>query len=216
MSDIPKFSFNNATVKTEEDLKALTPNSDKYFRAGLHAVTITKAEYKGKASDPNWGKVWLTYTGTNDRTMLDCVLIPEKDVVYLGKNGKKTGFVFTKFRKFMSGLGIDVSLETLGDTMTTYFGNVGKGLVGKTLTIEIGYQGNHVAYLGKNADDTKRYAIKMKDGTLLATPDGAVVEFPDVDSAKAHAEQLQIAIEEYMNVLDYQPAATKLTAVQGW
>lgn len=214
---LPKFQFSNATVKTEDDLKALTPQSDKYFRPGLHTVTITKAAYVGKATDPNWGKIHLTYTGTGDKTILDSLLIPERDVVYVDKTGKKTGFLFTKFRKFASALGIDVQLSTLGDTMAENFSNVGKTLVGQTIQVEIGYQGNHVAYLGKTAANGNRYGIKMRDGSMIATADGSVLEFADVDSAKAHAEGLQLELNPYMNVLDYVPGTgAKLAAVKGW
>lgn len=216
---IPRFSFNNATVKTEEELTALAPAGDKYFREGLHAVTITSAEYAGAAADPNWGKVKLTYTGTGGKTMLDTILIPERDVVYVTKAGKKTGFLFDKFRKFGASLGVKIQLATLGDTMATLFSNVGKTLVGKTLTVQIGYDGNHVAYLGKNSDDTKRYGIKMKDGSMIAKENGEVLEFPDVDSARAHGEALQIELEQYMNVLGYIESKTvsgTLSSVKGW
>lgn len=213
---IPKFSFNNATIKTEEDLKALQPAGDKYFRPGLHTVTITKAEYKGKASDPNWGKVFLTYEGTGGKTILDSIVIPERDVVYVTAAGKKTGFLFQKFRKFMGSLGVETSIESLGDTMTTYFSNVGKSLVGLTLDVEVGYQGNHVAYLGKTTDGTKRYALQLKDKSMIADQAGNALEFADVDSAKAHAEGLQLQLDEYMNVLDYASKSTKLAAVKGW
>jgi hypothetical protein len=220
---IPKFSFGGNSIKTDEELNAklaeTSTSGGKYFRPGKHTVKIAAAVYQGQAGDDRWGKFLLTLNGVGEKTTTAQLIVPFKDVMYLAKSGKETIFMFKKIQNFMSGLGVNLTVGNLQDTLTTYFTNPGKSLVGKELVIDIGYAGNHVAYAGKNTvTGDAEYQIKMRDGSVvLNSSDLTPLLFSTRDAAMAHAESQQIKIEEYSSVLNYEVSPTaKLTAVAGW
>ena len=208
--EIPKFNFSQSSIKTEDEFNKQEgeQTGGKYLRSGRHEVSISKVEYAGVAKDPNWGKFTLTLTGTGDKTTRYFLMVPFRDVMYIGKSGKPTGIVYKKFKDFMGALGATITVDTLGDVLPTYFSNGGDALVGLKLAIELGYDGNYIKYSGKNEDGTKRYEIALKDGSVLL--DKATMQpvtFPDPASAEAYAVSTQIPIQKFPEVLEVDKAA---------
>ena len=220
---IPKFSFAGNSVKTDDELNAklaeTTSTGGKYFRPGKHTVKIGAATYQGLAGDDRWGKFLLTLEGVGGKSTTAQLIVPFKDVMYLAKSGKETLFMFKKIQNFMASLGVTLTVGNLQDTLTQYFSNPGKALVGKEIVINIGYAGNHIGYAGKNAvTGDAEYNIQMRDGSVVLDPkDLTPVLFSTRDAAMAHAEASQIKIEEYSSVLSYEVSPTaKNLAVAGW
>lgn len=221
MTDIPKFSFSGSSIKSDEELNAKLAETDtrsKYFRPGKHTVTIAKADYQGLAGDDRWGKFLLTLEGVGGKSTTAQLIVPLKDVMYRTKKGTETIFMFKKVQGFMAALGVGLTINNLQDTLTQYFSNPAKSLVSRELVIDIGYNGNHVAYNGKNAAGEVEYVIKMRDGSVVCDKtDLTPVLFTTRDAALAHAEGLQIQIEEYSSVLSYEVSPTaKNLSVAGW
>jgi hypothetical protein len=119
--------------------------------------------------------------------------------------------MYIKFTQFLSAFGTSVTMDNLGETLTTVFANPERTLVGKTLNVEIGYDGNHVEYRGKDDAGIKKYVLVFKDGSVLSDASGREITFPDMDSALARAEANQIDIQRFVNVLSYAPSASTTT-----
>lgn len=220
--EMPKFNFANSSIKTDDEFNKQEgeQSGGKYLRPGRHEVAITKVEYTGPAKDPNWGKFTLTLTGTGDKTTRYFLMVPFRDVMYVGKSGKPTGLMFKKFKDFMSALGVTISVDSLGTVLPTYFAQGGEPLVGGKLAIELGYDGNYIKYAGKNEDGSKRYEIALKDGSVLLNKDTLQpVTFPDPASAEAYATSSQIIIQKFPEILEVAPPAggnTLTAATAAW
>lgn len=207
---IPKFNFSGSSIKTEAEMakeEAASGGGDKYLKPGRHEVVITSVEYAGLAKDQNWGKFTLTLTGTGDKTIKSFLLVPFRDVMYVGASGKPTAFLYKKFKSFMAGLGIEITVDSLGEVLPTYFGNNAKALVGLTTAIEVGYDGNYVKYAGKTESGEKRYNIVFSDGNILLDKQLQIMEFPDFAAAGLYAEANQIKLQKFPEVLSYSPSA---------
>lgn len=217
---VPKFNFTGSTIKTEAEMAAESDKAGgsggKYLKPGRHEVTITEVEYKGLAKDQNWGKFTLTLTGTGDKTIKSFLIVPFRDVMYVGASGKPTAFMYKKFKEFMAGLGVEVTVESLGDVLPQYFGNGGAGLVGLNVAIEVGYEGNYTRYAGKAENGEKKYNIVFADGALLMDRQLQVINFPDYASATNYAEANQIKLQAFPEILSYsQPSRGNVTAGAG-
>ena len=222
---IPKFKLSKANIKTEADLQAKLAASgtgfkSKYLDPGKHDVTIQSAEYTGPARDPNWGNFRLTLEGVGAKTTKAFLMVPMSDVEYTNPDtGKKTTFLYTKFVAFMKALGVGVTLETLEDVLNGNFSDPTKQLVGRPLTIDLGYDGNYIKYVGKDEIGGKVFNIVMADGSVLADTRGKALVFADMDAASAHAEANQIRIQKFASVLEYSAPVggkVKIAANSNW
>lgn len=204
---MPKFDFSAASVRTSEELDALTParKESPYFKAGKHEVKIVDVEYRGIAKgDTNWGSLALTYEGVGNKTIKEFVLIPFKDIVY---GEKKTTYPFRKLQDLVAGLGLELTPETLPSVMSTLFANT-DALKGLNIAIEVGYQNAHAKYSRPNADGVSTVTIVKKDGTVLNDASGTPLTFADGNSAQEYANQVGIKFDAFMNVLSHAVSST--------
>lgn len=201
MVDVPKFNFNSATIKSEAELQeALKSDSkaDKYFKPGRHEVVITGLEYKGVATDANWGKFVVKVKGIGDKETTGMVFVPFKDVNYVAASGKSTLMFYKRFASFATAVGLDASMNVLPTTLTDNFAKPEKSpLLGTNVVMELGYDGNHVRYDGKDAAGIKKYVIEMKDKSTIAET------FPSFDAAAAYAEQNGVKLQDYPQILSW-------------
>lgn len=219
MSTMPKFNFSNASVKTEEELQSSLESlggQSKYFRPGQHEVTIDSVVYQGNASDPTWGKFLLTLKGTGTKEITAQVMVPFQDIEYRTSTGKTTKYMYLKFVGFMKALGYDVKIENLGELLPTVFTNPERTLVGRNIGIEVGYNGNHIAYRGKDEIGNKLYNIVFKDGSVLCDASKKPMVFNDWEAAARHAEANQTAISKYVEVLSYRTPLNPNTVDASW
>lgn len=221
MSSIPKFKLSKATIKTEAELQEKLAQQEtkfKYLNPGKHDVTIKAVTYEGAARDPNWGKFKMVLEGMGGKTTTSYLTVPISDIEYRNPDsGKVSTFLYTKFRQFMQALGVAVTVETLEDVLNANFSNPDKTLVGRAITIDLGFDGNYVKYVGKDEAGLSVLHIVMKDGSTLADAKGKSLVFSDRDSAMAHAEANGIRIQEYSSVLEYSPlTGTKVKSVSNW
>lgn len=222
MVDIPKFKLTKATIKSEAELQTKLAETsrfvNKYLDPGKHDVVLTAATYEGPGRDPNWGNFKITMEGGGKRTTSAYLLVPVSDVEYTNPDtGKKTTFLYTKFRQFMGALGVNVTIENLEDVLNDNFSKPEKTLVGRSVTIDLGYDGNFIKYMGKDEIGGKVYNIVMADKSTLADSRGKTLVFSDMDAAAAHAEANQIRIQRYSSVLEYSiPANLKKASGSNW
>lgn len=207
---MPKFNFSQSTIKTEEELQSLLGEEgggrqyeDKYFKPGTHQVTIKAVVYQGTANDDSWGKFLLTLEGTNGKTMTDQVLVPLQGPVFTSaKSGKNTGYPYKKFKNVMGALGINITVPTLEAAVIESFSAPDTVLVGRSVSANMGYDGNSIGYGGKDEAGIKLYNITMKDGSTLSNAAGQTITFPERAAAVEYAEHHNIQLS-YVNVLSY-------------
>jgi hypothetical protein len=206
--EMPRFEFGDCDIKDDETLNAeLAKTQDfdsKFFKPGKHDVVIKELKFIGLAKqDKNWGQLEVVYEGAKERTIKEYVMIPFKDVRY-GAN--KTMYPFSRFKDFCKGLGVELSIANLGETLKTTFAKPEK-LVGTPLSIDIGYKNGYVKYDGKTEANTNKYVIVLRDGNQLVSSENAPLIFPDRAAALSYANDNKLAVDEYTNVLTHQPSA---------
>ena len=225
MSNLPSFDFSGSTIRTEEELnasldKTQKKDTSKVFQPGNYDVTIDEVEYVGAAKDPNWGRLKLTLKGTGTKQILDWVSIPVKDVVYIGKNGKPTAYMFQRFKRFAAALGVAVTPETLAEKMKVLLGKDGSALKNQVVTVTIGYSSAYVNYAGKDEAGLAQFKITFpargqQAETDLVGPNGKVMLFPDRQSAEEHAIGASINLQKFPEVREYSLAATQKKLANG-
>lgn len=208
---LPKFDFSKSSVKSTAELEKEQAETgtlqNKNFLPGTYKCRIVSASFQGPASDPNWGKVLLTLEGLGGRTITHQLLIPLGDIKYKTASGKNPLFAYVKFQKFMEALGVNVTVETLGQTMAKYFADPNKALKNEEVEVDIGYDGNHVKYDGKDEAGNKRYVLAYRSGDPMNED-----VYPDFKSAQAAAEAQGLSIERFVEILAFrQGGATKTT-----
>lgn len=222
MTDLPKFNFSGMSVKSEEELNAKLAESDtrvKYFRPGKHTAKITNVVYQGLASDDRWGKFLLTLTGVGGKETTAQLIIPLRDVMYRTKSGKESAFMFKKAQTFLRAIGVDLTINNVEDVLKEQFSKPEKTLVGQELVIEIGYNGNHIRYDGKTPTGDARYVIQKRDGSVVTDANAAPEVFTTREAALNHAETLDLPIEQYSSVVNYERVAgapAALSNASGW
>lgn len=215
---IPKFNFSGSTIKTEEELSQLTGGErqgDKFFRPGTYQANIVKVEYTGVASDDRWGKFNVHLEGTGGKEIRTTVMVPFRDIAYTAKSGKNTGLPYLKYKNFMLALGVKLDLNNYQTVTAELFTNPDKTLVGKDVSINVGYEGNYIGYMGKDEIGIRKFNITMKDGSVLSDASGKIITFPERDAALHHAEVSLMTVDRYTRVLDFNEG--KVSAPQaGW
>lgn len=212
MTTMPKFNFSGCSIKDDAQLadelaKAGTDQS-KIFKPGKHDVVIKEAVFDGMLpKDPTWGKMKVTFQGTNDKTINAWVCFPTSDIYY---GEKKTLFMFNKFKSFCASLGEDVKASNIESVLKKTIGKPEK-LAGKPLAIKVGYEKARASYAGKSADGSVLLNLELADGSKYQE-NGQVKVFTDADSKAAYkavetfANEKKIAFDAFAQVLDYFPS----------
>lgn len=205
---MPKFNFDGCSIKDDGELEAELAKSsrqDKYFRPGKHDVVIKAVEFTGLAkNDDSWGQLSVTYEGTGEKTMMDFILFPFKDVKY---GPKATLYPFKKLQSFCSALGVELKASNIKDVMTKTFGKPEK-LVGSGLSIDVGYQKAYAKWTSKDASGANLYNLILADGSV-AQENGVAKTFPGYEAVEAYATEKKIGYDKFCQVTSYYPGQVK-------
>lgn len=215
MGTIPKFKFVSSIsekelvaeeTKLKGDSKQFSPGRYdlKIIDAMLH---ISKNSPDGRSStDPNWFMVILKIGGINDKVVSHLLMVPTITDIYNKPGIKDPRILFKFFRDFVRSLGIDSSIENMGNVLNEYFVDV-SALIGKELSVDIGYEGNHAKY----DTETKTFSIvnASEDKTLFSE------SFPDRDSATAFAAGANLTLLPFTKVKKFIAKEIQTTDL-GW
>lgn len=119
---------------------------------------------------------------------------------------KKTLANYNKLERFLKGFGIALEYTTAMGTIADHFSDVEDSFVGRTVTMRLGFYGNHIKYCGKNGED-KQYMIVNKSGEALEP-----MIFPNFDAAKAFAKEKSIKLQDFIKSLEVVPASVSAIA----
>lgn len=220
--ELVKFNFSGSDLYGDIDQEAFNKDLNKGggFAPGTYDVEITGAEFHPNkdtgsiysAKDPTWLNVKITLSnGGKDKQVW--VMVPTTKITFNEGNSKAPSFMFQKFRQFMAGIGesVESNAVSLKTVVPKYFSKPEKALVGKAMTIVIGFQGN---YIDRKAED--HFEIKDKDGKKLA--DAA---FESVEEAQAYAADQDIRLTKcndkgqyFPEVLQYIPKKIEKSEVE--
>ncbi len=115
--------------------------------------------------------------------------------------------MYQKLVTFMAGLGVALTPENLETVLVENFGgNIEKTFVGKQLSIDVGYRGNFIKYVGKSAAGTTQYQIQLINGTVLPTV------FADFDAAVNWAGANNTEVSRFVEVTGIAPSANGAAA----
>ncbi len=219
---LPKFNFSGCSIKDDVKLQEELEKSggqDKFFKEGLHDVEIKTAVFEGmQPKDPTWGKLKVTFLGTNEKEINAWISFPTSDIYYGEK--KNNLFMFRKVQAFCAALGEDLKATTLESVLKKVFAKPEK-LAGKPLTIRVGYEKAYAKYAGKNPDGTPILNLRLADGTLHQDA-GAVKTFTGADSRAAYdsvqryANEHNIGYDAFAQVVEYLPGKEAPTDETPW
>lgn len=204
---MPKFVFNDLSTEDEIQAAIESANKPKFFEPGSYDLRIINAEIKGPSkSDPTWVQVTLELQGADGREIKHYLLVPTNSFRFKSANGKETMFIYTKLREFLASIGEEVSADKARTVIPKLFSNPAV-LVGRALSVDIGYDGYHIARL---ADKT--YRILDKAGKEVNE-----LTFPDREAAIAAAAELGIAertggkteLKRFTSILKFHEAIDK-------
>lgn len=213
MTTVPSFKF-KPSISAEDFAKELSKSGGaKRFTPGQYRVTITDVAYHENkntglitcASDPTWINVAVTLTSADGREKKNFIQVPTVDVMFTGKSGKKTAFVFKNLQAFLESVGIKIDITNYGDVVKSLFTPENlDSLVGEELDMVMRYKEPYIKRSGENEFNLiiegKEYIEK-----------GETVVFSDRESAKVFAARnLDKAIDLYPDeVLTFLPAPEK-------
>lgn len=196
MSEIKKFKF--MSVASEKEIQEAAAPVRKSFSPGKYdlkiidaALNITDRNPTGTSpSDPTWLVYKVVLGGIGDKSINHYVLVPTATERFGAPGTKNPLFMFLKFREFLSGIGEDPT--KVQELLEPLFSDP-IALVGKEVSVEIGYEGPHARY---NEND-KTFSVVDTDDTTELLSD----RFPDRDSATAAAAvQLKKELKNFTKV----------------
>lgn len=201
---MPKFAIKKLDVTDEQFAIANENKGNKFLGPGQHDVKIKEVLPQGPSvnkitgeGDPTWYVFRVVYVGANGAEISDFIRTPTTKLTYASKYPKGATFPLLMVGDFFRAIGEDFVPSKCNDLLVKYFGS--NKLVGKELTIQVGYKGTHAAYDASN----KCFILADKDGRPV---DGSgALTFSSRDEAKAYCLQNNIRIEAFPNVTAYVP-----------
>lgn len=168
---------------------------------GTYSMSIISIEEKGASQ---FDGAWLDFVigmenadGAKFNTFISVPTTAERSFLF-GK--KKSLNEYNRLEKFLGGLGIALEYSSAISTIADIFEDP-TSLVGRTLTLRLGFYTNYVKYIGKDGD-LVQYQIVDKNASPL---DPTV--FNNFDAAKAFAKEKNIKLQDFIKILDIVPAA---------
>lgn len=194
MTSIPVFNFKSPISEADVQKLEKVGKEPKGFQPGKYDLKILEVSVKGPmAGDNSWVGYTITLGGIDSRSIRMYLGVPTASPIY-NKPGLKNEhklIMFHKFREFMKGLGESPEVPNIPKLLNKYFKDTLE-LVGKSLTVNIGYAGPHVEFVEKG--DMR---IRDKQGKPLLGDQA----FSDRDSAKLAAIEQGILLKDFPEVL---------------
>ncbi len=199
MSDnlAPKFNFDNLDLSESEFQKQEDAlNVPKFLEPGVYTLKITKAAYKGvNLKDSTWMNASVEFSTTNGQSIRHSIMVPTSKISF-SNNGKESLFPMITFRKFLSAIGVDHSLDNIGKTLKKYFSDL-SALEGKSVEATVGYKGAHFKF----NKDTKDYLLVDREGRDILDSNGQRQVFADRNAGTAAAAEQGLRVEGFVNIL---------------
>lgn len=215
MSDLPRFDFSGMDSYTDEEVsKATERKESKVFKPGQYDVVVDQVLAAKDPTDKNWRQIRVVYTA-GGKQVSDFIMFPiTKTTEFTGRSGKATSMPLIRLKNFMTALGLEVTGTNLKTLLSKTLSNPAQ-LVGKPLTVRIGYRKAHPKFV-RDASNNTSVQIELNDGSVLCDAGGAALNFGNVDALLAHAESNQIEIEQFPNITDYVKSAKPAAAATNW
>lgn len=215
MSDftMPVFKFNKADVITAEELeKAKTDSAGggvKRLKPGNHDLKVISATaHKQNANDPTWYSYKVVLANAEGTEMVHYAMVPTVSPRFNKVGGKSPLFLFMKLVEFVNAVG-----ENLPPNDLSIIGKLfGEGkLVGKTLNVDLGYEGEHIRMVERGAYQI----VDKKDQPVIFAGNDAAITYPDYESARGDALNNDINLTNLGIVKLHQPKKAA-KASEGW
>lgn len=219
--EMPKFNFTNPGI-TEEQFQEEEKFTPTTFEPGTYDLKIYHSTFMGMADkDPTWMKFRILIApdgcsttkevtedgreryvvtgidGKKSKSISEFIMVPTSSVLYNKGESKRPTAVFSKLRKFLTGISINITVtpESLS-TLPNYFGK-NDLLAGKAISCNIGYSKPYVKFEGGST-----YVIVDKDGNKVVLADGEN-KFTSYDLALGAALINNIPVQKFIEILSY-------------
>jgi len=202
----------NWNVNVEEVMAS--NDKPKFLTPGEYAAKITEVAYKGAPQGDNtWGKFTLQLEATNGRQIRHMVLVPGSESTTYGT--KASTYPFVKLLNLLRSAGLNVdSSAKAQQSVQSAFGMLPKsGLIGKDISIRVGYTRPHLAYTKLEGDAAGKgvFMLKLADGKDHAAFSDRT--WGSRDLALAEIAEAGIEIQEFAEVVDISPLAGNVTKI---
>ena len=189
-----------ANVNLDEINKSIASEGKvgNFLGVGTHTLKVKAVDlHKNRdtqsifcANDKTFFNVRVTLADEQDRSKDIFLQIPTSKLTYNETNSKAPFYVFRNLCKFMAGIGVDLSVETVSTVIPTFFATDGNSLLNpekmirQKITVDIGFSGNHIR---RNEDGTFSIVVKKK---ALLEENGKDMEFATADAAAIEGASL--------------------------
>lgn len=170
----------------------------KFFLPGQHEVEISLLEEKKPvASDPSWINYWLEVSGTGGKRTGVNVSVPTESLSFAGKDDN---YPKTKLLQLLSALGYDVTPKNLATILEQTFGKPER-MVGRRLTIQVGYDGPHLMPASGKFNLVSRWGRALKDKAT-----GEALSFADRAAAELYCETNKVKLQKFPVITEFKVA----------
>lgn len=199
---MPVFDYSAPLTISVEDLeKEGSKSGSPYLAPGTYTTKITNIEYKGiSAGDGSWGKVSLTLTAANDKTIRTFYMIPLTSKLNFG--AKASTYPMVKLRGLLASAGLNVSKDAdIKSSLQGAFADPAKSrLLGKEISITVGFTSPYVAFIGKDT-----VALRNADGSPHAAYGDRT--WSSKDALLAEMKEAGVKVGNFPEVVKVEPAA---------
>lgn len=152
-------------LSPEQLEERMNQSGGKYINEpGTYSVKIISAAFDEKRmpSDQDWVQLILELEDGSGATIKHYQSVPTTAKNSFLFGAKKSVFPLKSLQALLRGLGEVFDYENGMQQIARVFGKP-ETLIGKPLSIRVGYEGAHIKYSGKNANDEAQYEIVDKD-----------------------------------------------------
>jgi hypothetical protein len=211
--ELPVFKFNKSDVVSVEEFEKAKADIEnggkKRLEVGNHDLKVVSLHANSQnATDPSWYSYKITLADSEGREIRHYAMIPTKSARFEKEGSKQPYFLFIQLQKLLNAFGIQLSPNDLSPLAKL----IGEDkLVGKTVNVDVGYDGPHVKMLEKGV-----YTIVDKNDQQLRDEEGETLTYPDFDSAKGDSLNRNIKLA-FLSILKFnQPKKAVTTKAAGW
>lgn len=209
MSNIPKFELGSTNLTEEQFKDAIEPQSKgKGFAPGNYKLKITETQYHVNketgsvmnGNDPTWLTVSMVLLGAEGRNKKHFLMVPTKSIVFKGRDGKETTFLFQKLTEFMAALGIYLDSKNYAAVISAYFSPQGlEKLNGQDISVDVGFTGPYVQYVAQGQFQLVINGQPYGEG-------GEVKTFADSDAVVAFGASMNKKVQKFPEIVKFHAA----------
>jgi hypothetical protein len=162
---------------------------------------VTGIESKGPNQfDNDWYDFVMQLENSDGQSTSHYITIPTTAQKSFMFGSKKSLAEYAKLEKLLLGFGIKLEYSNAITQIATLFSDAAANFVGKQVSMRLGYNSNHLKFIGKNGE-VSEYKILDKKGDEV-TP----LVFAGFEAGEQYAKENNIKLQAFIRVQEVVPS----------